>query len=53
MLRVLDEEGANYIDCTDLSTVPGVFEDWQHHTSYGAYLMYQKIKSYVLEKESR
>ena len=53
MLRVLDEEGANYIDCTDLSTVPGVFEDWQHHTSYGAYLMYQKIRSYVLEKESR
>ena len=53
MQRVLDEEGAKYIDCTDLSTVPGVFEDWQHHTSYGAYLMYQKIKAYVLEKESR
>lgn len=53
MLRVLEEEGAAYIDCTDLSTVPGVFEDWQHHTSYGATLIYQKIRDYVLEKEDR
>lgn len=53
MLKVLDEEGANYIDCTDLSSAPGVFADWQHHTSYGAYLIYQKIKDYVLEKENR
>lgn len=53
MLRVLDEEGAEYIDCTDLSVVPGVFDDWQHHTSYGAFLIYQKIKKYVLEKENR
>lgn len=53
MLQVLEEEGAEYIDCTDLSTVPGVFADWQHHTSYGGYLIYQKIRDYVLEKESR
>lgn len=53
LLRVLDEEGAEYIDCTDLSTVPGVFADWQHHTSYGGYLIYQKIRDYVLEKENR
>ena len=53
MLRVLEEEGAEYIDCTDLSTVPGVFADWQHHSSYGAFLIYQKIKAYVLEKENR
>ena len=53
MLRVLDEEGAAYIDCTNLSTVPDVFDDWQHHTSYGAFLIYQKIRDYVLEKESR
>ena len=53
MLCVLDEEGATYIDCTDLSTVPGVFADWQHHTSYGAFLIYQKIRDYVLEKENR
>ena len=53
MLRVLNEEGAEYIDCTDLSAEPGVFEDWQHHSSYGAFLIYQKIKAYVLEKENR
>ena len=53
MLQVLEEEGAEYIDCTDLSTVPGVFADWQHHTSYGGFLIYQKIRDYVLEKESR
>lgn len=53
MLKVLDEEGAAYIDCTDLSAEPGVFADWQHHTSYGAYRIYQKIKNYVLEKENR
>ena len=52
MLRVLNEEGAKYIDCTDLSTVPGAFRDWQHHTSYGGYLIYQRIKDYV-EKENR
>lgn len=52
MLRVLNEEGAKYIDCTDLSTVPGTFRDWQHHTSYGGYLIYQRIKDYV-EKENR
>lgn len=53
MLQVLDEEGAAYIDCTDLSTVPGVFADWQHHNSYGGYLIYKRIKDYVLEKENR
>jgi len=53
MLQVLEEEGAEYVDCTDLSTVPGVFADWQHHTSYGGYLIYQKIRDYVLEKEGR
>ena len=51
--QVLDSEGALYIDCTDLSAEPGVFADWQHHTSYGGYLIYQKIKRYVEEKESR
>lgn len=52
ILKVLKEEGAAHIDCIDLSTIPGTFDDWQHHSSYGAYLIYQKIKEYVLEKES-
>ena len=53
LARVLREENAPYIDCTDLSAEPGVFADWQHHTSYGGYLIYQKIKDYVQEKENR
>ena len=53
ILRLLDEENAPYIDCSDLSAEPGVFEDWQHHTTYGAVFIYQKIKDYVLEKENR
>ena len=53
ILRLLEEEGAEYIDCSDLSTEPGMFEDWQHHTSYGATFIYQKIRDYVLEKENR
>lgn len=52
IIRVLKEEGAQYIDCTDLSSEPGMFDDWQHNTSYGAYFIYQRIKDYVLEKES-
>ena len=53
LARVLQEEDAPYIDCTDLSGEPGVFADWQHHTSYGGYLIYQKIKAYVQEEENR
>ena len=52
IVQVLKEENAAYIDCTDLSTLPGTFDDWQHHSSYGAYLIYQRIKAYVLEKEN-
>ena len=53
LVKVLKEEGVPYIDCTDLSTEPGVFADWQHHNSYGGYLIYQRIREYVLEKENR
>jgi hypothetical protein len=47
------QEGVPYIDATDLSSRLGAFNDYQHHSSYGAYLIYQKIKEYVLEKENR
>ena len=53
LVKVLKEEEVPYIDCTDLSTEPGVFADWQHHNSYGGYLIYQRIREYVLEKENR
>lgn len=51
--HLLDKNECHYVDASDLSDVPGVFNDWQHHTSYGAYLLYLKIKDYVLEKENR
>ena len=51
--HILDTEGCPYVDASDLSDVAGVFRDWQHHSSYGAYLLYLKIKEYVLEKENR
>jgi hypothetical protein len=51
--HILDTEGCPYVDASDLSDVAGVFQDWQHHSSYGAYLLYLKIKDYVLEKENR
>lgn len=52
ILHIMKEENAKYIDATDISSVPGAFHDWQHHSSYGAFLIYQKIKDYVLEKEN-
>lgn len=51
--QICQQKGIPYIDATDLSTQLGAFNDYQHHSSYGAYLIYQKIKDYVLEKENR
>lgn len=51
--HLLEEEGVSYLDCTEFSSTPGFFADWQHHTSYGGYLLYQKMREYVLEKENR
>ena len=50
---ILDNEKMPYVNAVDISSMSGTFDDWQHHSSYGAYLIYQKIKDYVLEKESR
>lgn len=52
-IRLLEKEGAQYIDCSELSANPATFDDWQHPNSYGAFLIYQKIREYVLEKENR
>ncbi|MCK5766108.1 MAG: hypothetical protein KAH26_08985, partial [Bacteroidales bacterium] len=49
---ILDREGVDYIDATDLGNIPGSFMDNQHHSSYGAYLIYQKIKTYIHEKNT-
>ena len=45
--RLLVQENTRFIDASDISTVSGAFIDHQHHSSYGAYLIYQKIKSYI------
>lgn len=52
IIKLFKEEKANYIDATDISYIPGTFHDLQHHSDYGAYLIYQKIKDYVDEKEN-
>ena len=49
---ILDREGVDYIDATELGNIPGSFMDNQHHSSYGAYLIYQKIKTYIHEKNN-
>lgn len=46
---MLDSTGANYIDATDISPVLGAFDDHQHHSSYGAYLIYSKLKAEIDE----
>ena len=53
IIDICRQENVPYIDATDISSVPGAFQDCQHHSSYGAYLIYLKIKNYVLEKENR
>lgn len=53
IINICRQEKVPYIDATDLSGTPGAFKDIQHHSSYGAYFIYLKIKNYVLEKENR
>lgn len=53
IMGLCQQENVPFIDATDLSDTPGVFKDTQHHSSYGAYFIYLKIKNYVLEKENR
>lgn len=48
--QILLSHDANFIDATDISTATGSFIDHQHHSSYGAYLIYQKLKSKLYEK---
>lgn len=41
--------GFDYIDATDISTTPGSFIDKQHHSMYGGYLLYERIKKHLYE----
>lgn len=47
---LLDESKVSYIDASDISTLPGTFDDHQHHSSYGAYLIYKKIKNRLINE---
>ena len=47
--QLLKDKKADYVDATDISFAAGAFNDHQHHSSYGAYLIYQKIKSHIHE----
>ncbi len=43
--QLLITKEATFIDASDISFTPGAFNDHQHHSSYGAFLIYQKVKS--------
>ena len=41
---MLEQESATYVDATDISGKAGTFNDHQHYSSYGAFLIYKKLK---------
>ena len=47
--NLLNETGAEYVDATDISNQFGAFDDHQHHSGFGAYLIYQKLKQKIHE----
>lgn len=49
---MLEEKNADYIDVVDISNKPGAFIDHQHHSSYGGYLLYEKIKQHLKNEET-
>lgn len=48
--NILIDKEADYIDATELGSIPGSFMDNQHHSNYGAYLIYEKVKKHLYEK---
>jgi hypothetical protein len=50
--QLLIDYNTDFIDATDISSVVGAFNDHQHHSSYGAFLIYLKIKDHLYEKEN-
>lgn len=43
LAELLDDERTTWIDARDVGEVPGAFRDHQHHSSYGAALIAEKI----------
>lgn len=50
--QILIEQNVDFIDATDISSVAGTFVDHQHHSSFGAYLIYKRIKQKINEKKT-
>ncbi|MEM9052150.1 MAG: D-alanyl-lipoteichoic acid biosynthesis protein DltD [Bacteroidota bacterium] len=48
---MLIKEEVSYIDVRELNGELGAFSDHQHHSSYGAYLLYELIKKKIYEEE--
>ena len=49
--NLLTNEKVKFIDASNLSYTPGAFTDHQHHSSYGAYLIYKELKALLYEKK--
>ncbi len=48
--ELLKNNHVDYVDASDISKEIGAFTDHQHHSSYGAYLIYLKLKHHLYEK---
>lgn len=46
---LLNATGSDYVNATDLSSAQGAFNDHQHHSSYGAFLIYEKLSTHLDE----
>ena len=50
--ELLNRHEADYIDCSDIGTIPGTFADEVHNSSYGGWLIYERLKAHILEKRN-
>ena len=48
---LLEEGGVTYIDAREINSEVGAFSDHQHHSTYGAFLIYQLIKKKIYEEK--
>jgi hypothetical protein len=48
---ILQENNSSVIDMSYISYLPGTFIDYQHHSSYGAYLIYKELKQKLNEED--
>jgi hypothetical protein len=49
--NLLEDAGCTVVDGTTIGSIPGTFIDNQHISSYGAYLVYKRIKTTIHERE--